>query len=208
MSTKCLVTTLKGTVNNNNLPLFGKVDIIMNNTIDSLYSISFAGTGKYKIISGTGYAANGTTPLPNEGDINIKIHVKVGESVTVRIDKYNLTSLTSGGWNPGTAFSLNDLNYSPLTVFRCNGGISAVGNITGTIESFVETQSTFREVNDIISEFRCQSQKIKLNNTNVLSSWQPMVITFNENTVDISGNGSPLATYTKSTGEWHYEDRF
>lgn len=133
---ECLVTKLKGVVDNNNLPYFGGLVLTVipnpgNYDLDKDYSIKLYGATKIKIIgTGSVYLFNEAVTVTDEHDIVGNCYMKCapGDYKVVIISKYDITSTGyfSGAATPygrGIYYDLADLAYSKTGNISANGAM-------------------------------------------------------------------------------------
>lgn len=138
MENKCLVTELKGTVNNENLPVLGEMVIHFNSTGENHFSINGT-SGNIKVKNNVVKISRGGTEaysLPFGGD---KIIFPAGEYDILIDNKYGLSwlyRLLNNSWtfSGGFSFNLDDLKYAEgLTRIQFYHNASVVSG--GSLES-------------------------------------------------------------------------
>ena len=140
----CLITKLKGTVNDGSLPKLGSMLFKLKTTVTNLVKIeaigkdvSFSSADGSKVFSTSSNGENKTNVV-NVGESNTIFYVDASKGVTISIDnKYNLEKLdVFEGADLTMDIDFADLKYCKklswlaLTTMNLTGDISALQNLT------------------------------------------------------------------------------
>jgi hypothetical protein len=114
MSTNCLVTKTKGTVNNDNLPVFGILRLVIDDATNARFMIEYPSSRK--VTSNDVEAGSGVSvDFSNANDPKVS-----GTGVLKVKDKYNITTLGLFINTPAVKVDLSELEYLALTGVSVN----------------------------------------------------------------------------------------
>lgn len=166
MSTNCLVTKIKGSVNNDNLPIFGKVKLLIehvdNPTVDDKWFVLLAGSSPCKItfvntapIVGQ-YAGETEVTVPANTAFVQNIDLS-GNNIAIIVDAYSMAgfqqkhvidivdyrSLKYGDFINGDYSGNNsDVKNKIAEIFNTRTGIKYLSNIPVSDETVVRNAAT------------------------------------------------------------------
>lgn len=180
---QCLVTKLKGTVNNNSLPKIGELRIkfrkVSSPSVDSQYlNLSIINTQSITIV-GDGYFTDSTlsqnkgTTLSITGNNNIVYVSNTNCEVSIP-NKYNITDLNLGN-NSKRIFNkeldLDQLKYSPLNSINAPyvnliGGLDSLKNITSLMSIIMQGSNVTGNISSLKNLTLLKT--LDLVNTNVI----------------------------------------
>ena len=215
----CLVTKLKGTVNDNSLPKLGSMLFKLETTTTSLVKIeaigkdvSFSSADGSNVLS-TSSNGDNKTNVVNVSEINTVFYIDASKGVTISIDnKYNLEKLDVS-WTTNPNELTVDLNFEDLKYCKklswlalysmtLTGDISALQNLTALTAIRLFRTQVSGDIS-VLSGLTALTD-ISLDNTEVsgdISELQNLtaLTAINLNNTGVSGDISALSRLTALT---------
>lgn len=181
----CLVTKLKGTVNDSSLMALGEIDIKYKSTGKQVFQLSSTGDVRFIVKSGNATFIGSDTTTDLGKDITVSdgeyrtIERKDDNEVVIGImNKYNLKTFAFGDDNSDYDFS--ELAYSPLIDYR----IGAASN-TGLKGDILSLPNTLKRLNIYYYD-----KAISI--SSIISRWANLESLLLSNMNEISGNMKDL----------------
>jgi hypothetical protein len=143
----CLVVKLKGTVNDNTLPVIGEMRFEITSTPagNTGFDVASSVQQTLKILTnGVSFVGGGNTYEITK--LNTPINLQVTAPCVIAIeDKYHFTRFSQGNTGARMAFSIEELSYMPINVIILNvSDKNNNNNITGNIKALPEGILYFR----------------------------------------------------------------
>ena len=214
----CLVTKLKKSVDNDNLPLFDAIKFRISPAADGENNFSIISDGSIVTFSGvirSGYTSTSSTrtsPFSVSGDTEYFFHAYTSDgedSRNIRIDGFS--QIKALGFNKGLVetFSISAFAAAVNAFFLgLKSAASWARNIIGNLEDYVEKAFKLGKTTDV----RIGGRYIKFNGLNANATGRTgdvYYVEFNDQDyvkVHTAGtiDGAVIGTYNKSTGVWTY----
>lgn len=204
----CLVTKLKGTVNDSSLMALGEIDIKYKSTGKQVFRLSSTGDVRFIVKSGNATFIGSDTTTDLGKDITVSngeyrtIERKDDNEVVIGImNKYNLKTFAFG--DNASDYDFSELAYSPLIDYRT--GASQNLGLQGDILSLPNT----------LKRLNIYFYKNAISISSIISKWPNLESLVLSNMNEISGNMKDLNSlaalkhleinsmvYAKLTMEW------